>query len=182
MIMLALLSSVYAYEPVKGITFGNVSEIKNHEFYHDIRLRFQIHRQAETAYPDQLIYSALYFGSLISWKKIEPMGAIDRLCKRNNTLDIYEVSLEQLNDRRRFPMDRVPGAGALLGVVWGYFEPQGFSSENDVIVVTSRDALSNSRVLYHEIAHYWYSAFCLERYTTLTSEEFAMAVQNEGEP
>lgn len=178
----ALLSTAYAYDSVNGISFPDVSEVETYDFYHDIHLTFQLHRQASTAYPDPLIYGALYFASLYSWKRIEPMGAIDHLCKRNNTLDIYEVSLEQLNDSHRFPLDSLPNAGTQAGPVWGYFEPREMRGGNDVIVLTPHDEATSKTVMYHEVAHYWYSAFCLERYTSMTSEEFAVAVEKMAEP
>ena len=177
---LLLASLASAYTPVRGIDFPNKTEVDEYHFFHGINFKFQISRQESTEYPDSLIYRAIYFSSLASWKKIEPMGAIGRECNKGNLVEIFEISENELNNPSRFPAQYVESKGSGRPSLWGYYDPRSSESKVDAIVVSPQGSDSeNYRIIVHEMAHYWYESFCLSSHTKMTSEEFAVLIQKE---
>jgi len=166
-----------AYEPVEGISFPNESEVEEYNFYHNIDLKYKIYRQANSGYYDSLIYDAIYSSTLASFKEIRSLGAIDKKCGKDDFIEIYEISENQLNDSSRFPSQYVGGGNTGRDSLWGYFDPRPAEPGYNAIIITPHADKSNYRVMVHEIAHHWYSEFCLERFTNLDSEEFAVKIQ-----
>jgi len=179
--MLFLLASLaIAYTPVRGIDFPNKTEVKEYHFYHGINFKFQINRQENTEYYDSLIYRAIYFSSLASWKKIEPIGIIDHQCNPNSLVEIFEISETDLNNPTRFPAEFIGSKQKERGNLWGYYDPRSSEIGLDAIVVSPhQDDAENYRIIVHEIAHYWYDAFCLGSKLNINSEEFAVEIQQE---
>lgn len=177
---LLLASLASAYTPVRGIDFPNKTEVDEYHFFHGINFKFQISRQENTEYYDSLIYRAIYFSSLASWKKIESLGAIDKECIKGDLVEIFEISEAELNNPARFPAKYIGDKDNGKPNLWGYYDPRNNESGLDAIVISAHDSDSeNYRIIVHEIAHYWYSAFCLDSYTGTTSEEFAVKIQEE---
>jgi hypothetical protein len=176
--LLASLAS--AYTPVRGLDFPNKTEVKEYEFYHGIKFKFQISRQKITEYYDKLIYQAIYFSSLASWKKIEPMGLIDRQCDGDDLVEIFEISESELNNPSRFPAQYIGNRELGRFNLWGYYDPRATEPGFDAIVVSPHgDDAENYRIIVHEIAHYWYNSFCLDSYIRMSSEDFAVMIQKE---
>jgi hypothetical protein len=177
---LLLASLASAYTPVRGLNFPNKTEVDEYHFFHGINFKFQINRQENTEYHDSLIYRAIYFSSLASWKKIEPMGAINQECNRGSLVEIFEVSENELNNPSRFPAEFIENKKLGKPSLWGYYDPRPNESGLDAIVVSPHGNDSeNYRIIVHEIAHYWYDSFCLNSHTKMTSEEFAVMIQRE---
>jgi len=177
---LLLTSLASAYTPVRGIDFPDKTEVEEYHFFHGINFKFQINRQENTEYYDSLIYRAIYFSSLASWKKIEPMGLIDRECNGGNLVEIFEVSENELNNPSRFPAEYIGNKEIAKPNLWGYYDPRLSESGLDAIVVSPHgDDSENYRIIVHEIAHYWYESFCLSSHTRMTSEEFAVMIQQQ---
>lgn len=168
-----------AYEPVEGISFPNESEVEEYNFYHNIDLKYKIYRQANSGYYDSLIYDAIYSSTLASFKEIRSLGAIDKKCGKDDFIEIYEISENQLNDPSRFPSKYIGGGKTGRDPLWGYFDPRANEPGYNAIVITSHNDKSNYRVIVHEIAHHWYSEFCLDRFTKVNTEEFAIAIQEK---
>ena len=190
MLLLALVSLATAqtppprvpyapYRPVAGLVFADVSEPKTYSYFHNIEFTFQLHRPAQSGYPDGFIHRAMFSSTLASFRAIEELGAIDRACHRDVRLDIYEVPVAVLNDVARFPAEFVENAARGQPPLWGYFDPRNEARAVNAIVVTPHYEAENYRIIVHEIAHYWYNTFCLDRYTKQTSEEFAIAIQTK---
>ena len=189
MIVLALVAHAFAqtpatppavpYAPVAGLWFPDVSELKTYGYFHDLDFTFQLHRPLQSGYPDGFIHRAMYASSLASFRAAEALGALEHACRRGTRLDIYEVSLDVLNDASRFPADFVGNPAAGRGDLLGFFDPRNDVQGMNAIVVTPVYEAENYRIIVHEIAHYWYLTFCLDRYTKQTSEEFAVQIQTE---
>jgi hypothetical protein len=122
----------------------------------------------------------MYASTLASFRAIEELGAIDRACHRDVRLDIYEVPVAVLNDPTRFPAELVENAARGQPPLSGLFDPRNEARGVNAIVVTPHYEAENYRIIVHEIAHYWYLTFCLDRYTRQTSEEFAIAIQTKA--
>jgi hypothetical protein len=178
--LLLLISSLaLAYEPVNGISFPNVTKVEEYDFYHNIRFRFQLYRQKNTQYFDNLIYRGIFSSSLAAWKRIEKIGAINKQCG-SDILEIFEISEAQLNNPKRFPEGFIGHPEQGVPNLWGFFDPRTSEPGYDSIVVSYQGADKiNFKLIVHEIAHYWYSSFCLENYTIATSEQFATVVEKE---
>ena len=178
--LLLILSFALAYEPVNGISFANITNIEEYNFYHNINLKLKLYRQKNTEYFDALIYRGIFSSSLASWKRIEKIGVIDKECSPSDLLEIYEISEAQLNNPHRFPYDYIGHPEKGIPNLWGFFDPRVSEPGYDSIVVSYHgDNKVNYRLIVHEVAHYWYSSFCLEHYTSQTSEDFALAIEKQ---
>lgn len=175
-----LLTQSFAYTPVNGISFPNQTQIEEYDFYHGIKLKIKLYRQKNTEYYDNLIYRGIYSSSLSAWKRIEKLGMIDRECNPSDLLEIFEISETQLNNPKRFPLEYIGNPAAGVPNLWGYFDPRASEPGFDAIVVSNHGSNSiNFRLIVHEIAHYWYSSFCLAYHTEMTSEQFAISIEKE---
>ena len=178
--MLLLMTGLaLAYEPVRGISFDSKTEPEKWEFYHNIDLEYVIYRQENSSYYDKLIYEAIYASTLASFKSIRSLGAIDKRCGNNDLIEIYEISEDQLNSPARFPLNFIGGGNTGRDPLWGYFDPRINEPGYDAIVLSPHNEASNYRIMVHEMAHHWYSEFCLDRFTKMTSEEFAVSIQEK---
>jgi len=177
--MLLLCGLALAYDPVAGINFPSKSIIEETNFYHGITFKFQLNRQSNTGYYDQLIYRAIYESSVASFNEIEKFGLIERQCNPNEFLEIFEVSESQLNDPKRFPADFVGDLSAGRGSLLGFYDPRNSENYRDAIVITPHDNAESYRIIVHEIAHYWHARFCLQDHITTSSEDFALKIQSK---
>jgi hypothetical protein len=177
---LLMIGSALAYEPVEGIDFSTTTSVEEFEFFHDINLKFSISRQKGSSYSDELVYRAIYSSSLVSFQKIQSLGAINKKCVNNDLLEIFEISESQLNDSTRFPKEFIGGGATGKPSLWGYFDPRIEEPGYNAIVISPHSEESNYRILVHEIAHHWYSTFCLDSYAKTSSEEFANLVQEKA--
>ena len=108
------------------------------------------------------------------------MGLIDRECDGGNLVEIFEVSENELNNPSRFPAKYIGNKEIAKPNLWGYYDPRSSESGLDAIVVSPHGNNSeNYRIIVHEIAHYWYESFCLSSHTRMTSEEFAVMIQQQ---
>jgi len=175
-----MIGSALAYEPVDGISFENVTPIEQFEFIDNTYLKIESYRQQNSPYYDELFYKAIYSSTAVSLREINSLGALNNNCKKNDLLQIYEISEADLNSPERFPSRFIGGRDTGKPPLWGYFDPRVDEPGYNAIVVSPHDQGSNYRILVHEVAHHWYSTFCLEDYTNLTSEEFANMVQGKA--
>lgn len=122
-----------------------------------------------------MIEAAVAASSATSVWQIHAIAPSARPCT-HPSLDIYEIAVVSLNDAARFP-ERFIG-NPLLGrsPLWGYFDPSAGGLSVDVIVVSDHGPPVNRRIMEHEVAHHWFAAYCMERYTNMTSEELAVRV------
>lgn len=177
--LLLMTGFALAYEPVKGINFPNKTEVEEFEFINNIKLKYVIYRQNDTAYFDRLIYDAIYSSTLASFKQIRSLGAIDKKCGKDDLIEIFEVSEDQLNDPARFPEKFTGGGNTGKDPLWGFFDPRINEYGYNAIVVSPHSEKISHRVMAHEVAHHWYSEFCLDRFTKMTSEQFAESIQEK---
>jgi hypothetical protein len=169
-----------AYTPTQGISFEEKTPVEEFKFVGNTKLKIQTYRQENSPYYNELFYRAIYSSTVVSLRKIQSLGALNKKCSPNDLLEIFEISEDQLNDSTRFPKEFVGGGNTGREKLWGYFDPRVSEPGHNSIVLSSHDKSSNYRILVHEMAHHWYATFCLERYTKLSSEEFAITVQEEA--
>jgi hypothetical protein len=174
-----MVGMALAYKPVEGIKFPIKSEIEEYTFIDDIKLKFSINRQNLDSYPDEMIYKAIYSSTLVSIREIQSMGAAHKRCSSGELVEIFEISEKELNNPARFPEEFIGNSGRGYNSLWGYYDPRPNEPGLDAIVISPHSGNANYRIIAHEMAHYWYQTFCLERFTKLNSEEFAVSIQNK---
>ena len=188
MLALSLLASASAYAPLDAVVFNDVSEVETLTLERGLRLTFQVHRPVPTGYPDTLMRSAIVSATTTAFRRLEQSGASVALCGPDRPIDIFEVSVELLNNSARFPIDRGPDA---TGEVWGIFEPAAYNhgrrfpstfKDPAIIALTPHSEYENLQIVYHELAHYWYTRCGLAVLTSIASEDFALAVQHDAFP
>lgn len=175
--LLLLASAALAYHPVDGISLSSLVEKKIIQIKEKNSISYSVTRMQKTSYSAELITKSILDSSLESIRTIEfNFGKIEQ-CRPSEYLEIYEVSKSDLNNSSRFPLTYVAS-----GEVWGYFDPRRDERLINSIVVTPHTEYENYQILTHEVAHHWYSAYCLDQYTSKTSEEFAIQIQHQLEP
>lgn len=179
--MLLLMTGLaLAYTPVEGISFEKITSPETFEFIGDTKLTISTYRPDKSTYYDELFYKAIYSSAVVSLKKVQSLGALNKKCSPDDLVEIYEISESSLNDPSRFPKEFIGGQGNGRGSLWGYFDPRVSESGYDAIVLSPHNESENYRILVHEMAHHWYATFCLDRYTNTTSEEFAVSVEKQA--
>lgn len=171
MILISLASLSFAYEPVEDIKFSKYVESKDLNFNGN-NLSYSFYRKEKTSYSEELVDRGIKSASYASLKKIREISPKIEPCRSSEKLEIYEVSISQLNDKDRFSLDFFTSAN-----IWGYFDPRVRESKINSIMVTPHSEFENFQILTHEVAHHWYSAYCLEEHTMLSSEDFAKQIQ-----
>ena len=179
--MLLLMTGLaLAYEPIEGLTFERLTPVEEFDFVGDTKLTITTYRQQNSFYYDELFYKAIYSSTVVSLKKVQSLGALHKKCAEDDMVEIYEISEKDLNDPARFPKEFIGGQGNGRGSLWGYFDPRISEPGYNAIVLSPHSESENYRILVHEIAHHWYATFCLERYTNITSEDFAVSVERQA--
>jgi len=175
-----MVGAALAYEPVDGISFKTIEPVEQFEFIDNTYLKIESYRQENSTYYDELFYKAIYSSTVASLREIQSLGALHDKCTKNDLLQIFEISEAELNNPNRFPSRFIGGRDTGRAPLWGYFDPRIDEPGYNSIVISPHDKSSNYRILVHEVAHHWYSTFCLENYTKLTSEEFATMIQDKA--
>jgi len=171
MYLLFALNS-FAYSPVDGISFLEDSKIKTIQISDVDKIEYTFYHKIKTVYPESLVSKAIRASSFASIKKIREIIPGATICRSNEYLEIYEISISELNKEKRFPKEF-----NFKNEVWGYFDPRTEENKINSIVVTQHSYFYNFQVLSHEIAHHWYSTYCLDSYVHQTSEQFATEIQ-----
>ena len=174
--LLLLASVALAYRPVDGIFLSSLVERKNIQITEKNSLSYSVTRMQKTSYSTGLVTKSILDSSLESIRTIESSFGKIEPCRPSEYLEVYEVSESDLNNSSRFPLTYVTS-----GEVWGYFDPRRDERLINSIVVTPHTEYENYQILTHEVAHHWYSAYCLDQYTSETSEEFALQIQHQLE-
>ncbi len=139
-------------------------------------LTYNVYQPENPSYPISMIAAAVRDSSEESIREIRVIAPRAFQVSRP-ALNIYEISTDALNDPARFPAKFVEDPQRGLGPLWGFFDPVVIDGKVDAIVVSDHGLAADEGILRHEIAHRWYAAYCIDRYVTLTSEEFARRVE-----
>ncbi len=177
MFLILYAASAFGYSMMDGLSFPGETLSINYNFSDDANLHLKAYRQLHSAYSNEMIYHSIYESSLASLKKIESFG-ISQQCDPDNFLEIYEITEAQINMSNHHPKSLDTNLTEYVGSIWGYFDPRLYEKKIDSIVVSQHDDKINSTILSHEIAHYWYSSYCVSEHNPgLSSEEFAVEIQ-----
>ena len=118
-----------------------------------------------------LIENSSYF----IFMDLDSKGIDYRGCSHKHNINLFEVSQSFINNRSIFPKSRYYPHG---DVIFAFWEP--VSNDNDVIVISVSDSDSFfSKLVVHEIAHYWYNRLNLSKIVDMTHEEYAMYIEKE---
>lgn len=178
--MLLLIASIaQAYHPVDGIFLTPTTPIKVLQITESDNISYSVARMPKTAYSDSLIQKSILDSSLASIEIIQSITGGIRACRPAEVLEIFELPVSELNNHSRFPAEYT---NSRPGEAWGYFDPRRDEKNINSIIVTPHTEYEDYQILTHEVAHHWYSAYCLDQYTKQTSEEFALQIQHQLEP
>lgn len=167
-----LLSSALAYEPVKSVSFQDWVQTGSLKIDDLNSIQYSVHRLKNTGYPVDLLTRGINLSSIKSVRKINKIKPGLSPCKKNEKLEIFEITSDHLNKD-----DMVPEGYFSSGNMLGYFDPRDSEIGINSIVLTKNSEFINFQIITHEVAHHWYSSYCLEEYTEMTSEEFAQEIQ-----
>jgi hypothetical protein len=171
MLFLFLSSIAWPYSPIKDIYFSKNIENKT-ILAEGSSLSYSFFRKEKTTYSLEMSRKAILASSVASLKEIRVIKKDIMPCRPDDHLEIYELSTSQLNNKDRFPETYIYKKD-----IWGYFDPRPDEVKINSIIVTQQSEFNNFQILTHEVAHHWYSSYCLEEYTKMTSEEFAVKIQ-----
>lgn len=174
LLLLAAAQARTPYVPVAGLDMGTHTLYQFAVLSDGESLTYNVYQPQGAAYSTTMIADAVRASSEESLREIRAIAPGATPCVRR-MLDIYEIAESALNDVARFPARFVGNPSEGRGPLWGYYDPNA-ATGLEVIVVSAHGAVEDRRILVHEIAHRWYAAYCMDRYTTMTSEEFAVGV------
>ena len=95
-------------------------------------------------------------------------------CDSEKKLYVLHLDGATINDEGRFGDWRTINGG-YLRVIQGLYDPTLDVPRDSVLMYTEPDS-PRSRVLVHELGHYWYDRFCMYRNSEVKTETFARAV------
>lgn len=95
-----------------------------------------------------------------------------RECRRNLSLEIYDIEFNLLNDKTRFTgwESNQPEATKIQGLYLPLIDKE---SKVSGIFLTERVGIEKELLLGHELAHYWYDRLCWSRHWIGGTEDFA---------
>lgn len=164
--------SALAYSPMDGLSFSEKTTTGIVQATLFDKIEYKFYHKKKTVYSEELIKKAITTSSIASIERIIDLVPGAKICRPNEFLEIYEISEIQMNQEKRFPKEFY-----FQEEVWGYFDPRRDEYEINSIVVTQHSNFYNFQILNHEVAHHWYSSYCLENYISKTSEQFATEIQ-----
>lgn len=169
------------YAPVAEIEFANKYGADKISYYDDVSIDYQINLRAGSTYTKSEIAEAIYASSALSLGEIKRIGGTMPVNDKNDFLEIYDISMADLNNPKRFPKEYIGGSSSGSTQVWGYYDPRTRESEIDSIVLSSHGKETNFKIMVHEIAHYWYEAYRIDRLDKISSEDFAVKIQEQSD-
>ena len=172
LLLLAAAQAQTPYAPVAGLDVGTRTLYQFVVLPDGESLTYNVYQQQGASYATTMIADAVRASSEESLREIRAIAPGATHCVRR-MLDIYEIAESALNDVARFPARFVGNPLEGRGPLLGYYDPNA-ATGLEVIVVSDHGAVLNRRIVEHEIAHRWYEAYRVGRYTTMTSEEFAV--------
>lgn len=137
--------------------------VANYSFYYQDRL----YNEERLRYLIELTLNALF--KYVSLNNINYSECIE-----HNNIEVYQVSISDLNDDRSRINIPVP----VGRTVYGYFDPMLDDNSRSAIVITHSPGRigwgMNQSIVAHEMAHYFYYRMCLWSFSTVKSEDFAL--------
>jgi hypothetical protein len=97
-------------------------------------------------------------------------------CDSEKKLYVLHLDGATINDEDRFGDWRTINGGHLQ-VIHGIYDPTP-DVPHDAVLLYSEPDSPRSRVLVHELGHYWYDRLCMSRNSKVKTETFARAVED----
>lgn len=97
------------------------------------------------------------------------LGLAHTECAPLEKLEIYKISTEMLNDRKRFSK----WSNQSLGKIWGLYDPRLDETGIASIMLTEHGDWDKV-TLAHELSHYWYDRLCWNKNWSKSDEQFAL--------
>ncbi len=155
------------YPPLQNQTWTNCENYSINAFYQEriVELDFKYYPKdlsskfvkSEVQKSTELIFK---FAELKGLKTIEVLP--------NLKLEIFQVSMDLLNDRQRFPEYQ----NMTNLSIWGLYDPRSLSEAS--IMITDHGSNWTKLTLAHELSHYWFDRFGWQRLWKKDPESFAL--------
>lgn len=141
-----------------------------YDFYYEDHILNEPYRKdkVEVLLNDSLRYSL---------NKISDLGITPVDCKNDLNVHIVQLREQTLNDDDRFGSWRGVNGGN-LAVIHGLYDPTIGTYRNSIILYTLIPYNSNL-IIFHEMAHYWYDRFCIYEKSSIKTETFVKAIEND---
>lgn len=112
-----------------------------------------------------------------SLNKMSNLGIAPVDCKEDLNVHLVQLDGQTLNNDDRFGSWRKVNGGNLI-TIHGLYDPT-IDTYRDSIIIYMLLPQNSDRVIFHEMAHYWYDRFCIYEKNSLKTEAFAKAVEND---
>lgn len=127
----------------------------------------------DNAIDPQLIRSTIDYASYWVFVYMEDNHMEKKECRSEESLEIFQITKEDLNDPLRFPDFDFSTSKPL----WGMFDPRVSEVGMNSIMITNQ-GVWNEYILAHELSHYWFSRFCMSSKYSINTEVFARDFEN----
>lgn len=121
--------------------------------------------------PNENIHSQIESSTKDVFKFVDHLKFSPQECLSNRELHIYDVSVETLNDKGRFDGWQKQNVGT--EVIWALYDPMVTEPSVSSIMLTEHKDW-NEILFAHELSHYWYDRFCINREWDKSAEQFAL--------
>lgn len=105
---------------------------------------------------------------------IQELGLSKNECRRNSNLEIYQVSMDVLNNPNRFFQWQAGNPNT--STIWALYDARVPDSNVSSIMLTSHSGWDHVNFA-HELSHYWYDRLCLGSQYNYQIEPFAERFQ-----
>jgi len=122
--------------------------------------------------PDAFIKDKVKGMSINVFRFIDTLSLKRKESRTNISLDIFEVTGDQLNDRRRFSAWHTMNPDSKP--LWALYDPRAIEVSKSSIMITDQGKEWNDIILGHELSHYWFDRFGLEGSWGKDLESFAV--------
>ena len=105
---------------------------------------------------------------------IDTLGLIDRTCRGNLNLEVYEIDTATLNDHTLFT--RWQAANPSVQSIWALYDPRTEEVNVSSLMITHHGNWDRLNVA-HEMAHYWFDRLCMRSQYNQSTEDFAKSFE-----
>lgn len=174
MFMLGFTTITPAYNKLSDITFQVHNSWKNTSM--PFATRYIYHGQ-DSKLSDKEVEKVVKKAEIAVQHFAKEKGYPIAECRLNDTLEIYYVKQDILNDSRRFPVFINENLGP-NDIVWGIYDPVSQNPHYAVLMISDPGGAKTEETQAHELYHYWYDRFCWERYQPGDPESAALEFEN----
>jgi len=163
---------------VSDITFeeisGNTERVGNRTVRYSVFYQSPLYNSGGS-YNNEFVSTVLERSSVEIFRFIDENSIRYVECSPDLKLNIYHISSSYLNDHSRFrdwgPSNNVQDKNTFT--LWALYDPMKQDRFNASIFLTDHGMWANEILIAHEVAHYWFTRFCMTLTYSSGTEDFA---------